>query len=424
MTTTTNYGMQLPSGTDPASITPINQNTTFLDTKIKELEDVTDSVIDEIDKTTSSVSGSVIAITDSAPNSIAKSVVASIEAQQASGTPTPANPLPISGFTEVNVNVCGKNLFNNVLSSAATTLGITYTPNADGSVTCVGKSEQGGGVTSLNESFTLPLGEYVLSGVSGDIALRIYFRDANNNTLWRYDLTSGEYTFTITDSVASITLRTVTPTADTDVNETIYPMIRPSTFSDDTYEPYINPTTTTLSWQTEAGTVYGGSIDLTSGVLTVTHKGVDLGDLTWTANANDSYTFNGDLPLTSVNGNYLESICSSYPVYNSNDVILHDYGISISYNGAKVFTKNKDYPNSDVNAFKTASQGVMLVYKLATPLTYQLTPQTIKLLENNNTIFSDTGDTNLTYVVSDKYSKSGLPTVEAVKSYVMEMLGM
>lgn len=35
MTTTTNYGFNLPAGTDPASITPLNQNTEMIDRYLK-----------------------------------------------------------------------------------------------------------------------------------------------------------------------------------------------------------------------------------------------------------------------------------------------------------------------------------------------------------------------------------------------------
>ena len=35
MTNTTNYGFNLPAGTDPASITPLNQNFTMIDTYLK-----------------------------------------------------------------------------------------------------------------------------------------------------------------------------------------------------------------------------------------------------------------------------------------------------------------------------------------------------------------------------------------------------
>ena len=44
-----------------------------------------------------------------------------------------------------------------------------------------------------------------------------------------------------------------------------------------TYEPY-SGSTTSISWQTEAGTVYGGTLDVTTGVLTAKWGRVDMAD--------------------------------------------------------------------------------------------------------------------------------------------------
>ena len=38
------------------------------------------------------------------------------------------------------------------------------------------------------------------------------------------------------------------------------------------YAPYVAPTTYPITWETEAGTVYGGTLDVVSGVLTVDKK--------------------------------------------------------------------------------------------------------------------------------------------------------
>jgi hypothetical protein len=40
---------------------------------------------------------------------------------------------------------------------------------------------------------------------------------------------------------------------------------------------------------------------------------------------------------------------------------------------------------------------VQIVLPLATPITYQLTPQQIAMLRGNNALWADTGDTTLTY---------------------------
>ena len=48
-------------------------------------------------------------------------------------------------------------------------------------------------------------------------------------------------------------------------------------------------------------------------------------------------------------------------------------------------------------AFRSANVGTQLVYELATPQTYQLTPTDIALLQGQNNVWADTGDTEVTY---------------------------
>jgi len=44
-----------------------------------------------------------------------------------------------------------------------------------------------------------------------------------------------------------------------------------------------------------------------------------------------------------------------------------------------------------------ADNPTQFVYELATPITYDLTPQQIALLRGDNNVWADTGDTTLTY---------------------------
>ena len=48
--------------------------------------------------------------------------------------------------------------------------------------------------------------------------------------------------------------------------------------------------------------------------------------------------------------------------------------------------------------FKTAMSGVQLVYELATPLVYDLTPQTVQTLAGTNNIWSSTGNSTIKIV--------------------------
>lgn len=103
-------------------------------------------------------------------------------------------------------------------------------------------------------------------------------------------------------------------------------------------------TTYSVSWQSQAGTVYGGNIDLVSGVLTVTHANI-----------------------ASYNGETLPSMWIS-------DRDVYSVG-------------------------GTPTTGAQVVYELATPLTYQLTPIQVNSLLGVNNVWNDTnGETEVKYI--------------------------
>ena len=108
-----------------------------------------------------------------------------------------------------------------------------------------------------------------------------------------------------------------------------------------------NPTTRNISWQSEAGIIYGGTLDVISGVLTVTDQNIA--------------SYNGEnLPSTWI---------SDRDVYSVGE---------------------------------TPTIGAQVVYKLATPATYQLPPQEIKTVLGINNIWSNTGNATVNYKADTK----------------------
>lgn len=142
----------------------------------------------------------------------------------------------------------------------------------------------------------------------------------------------------------------------------------------------------------EAGVVYGGSLDAVSGVLIVDRAEVDLGALRWTYTSNVfvSNQFGANAPKT----NALLA-CESYKWNSTENLVpanMSDFEISASpyFNKYTIWIKDSRY--DDANTFKTAVSGVQLVYELTEPITYQLTPQQITTLLGQNNIWADTGD--------------------------------
>ena len=148
--------------------------------------------------------------------------------------------------------------------------------------------------------------------------------------------------------------------------------------------------TATISFGS-AGTVYGGEVDLTTGLLTVTHGSVDLGSLNWVYQSDTSRFYvasPSDLKRPSANSVSINGICEVYNVRPYE--VYGNYDLAVTTTGS-MFVKNSDY--TDATAFKTAMSGKKLVYELATPVEYQLTPAQLRSLVGTNNLTSNTGDT-------------------------------
>ena len=267
-----------------------------------------------------------------------QSVLAEVVATQAAGTPTPSNPLPISGYTEANITRCGVNLFDkaNVISAYC-----------DYSSRLIYNNDFKSVVVPLKNGVQYLFSQSLL-GVFDRFAVCDSLED--NTTIYNpitpniTGLYAGGVPFTFTNSenkkylICSIWRNTDTYTFD-EIASTCQLELG-STAS--TYTAY-NGTTYAVSWQDEAGTVYGGNLDLITGVLTVTHGEID--------------SYNGE----SINEPWL----SSKDVYTEGG---------------------------------TPTTGAQVVYPLTMPITYQLTPVQVQALLGVNNVFNDTnGDTEVQY---------------------------
>jgi hypothetical protein len=154
-------------------------------------------------------------------------------------------------------------------------------------------------------------------------------------------------------------------------------------------------TTYPISWQAEAGTVYGGTLDVTTGLLTVDRAMVDLGTLDWQRNG-DRFQFYSSNIIPAVSDKSGKNVvCSGYASGNAYSYGSNNFTICIAESNPRVFVTDDRF--TDGASFKAAMSGVQLVYELATPQTYQLTPTEVKLLLGENNVWADTGDTTLTY---------------------------
>lgn len=153
------------------------------------------------------------------------------------------------------------------------------------------------------------------------------------------------------------------------------------------------------------GTCYGGTLNVTTGVLTITHVMTTVND----AISNRTTSYSNPVFYGSINGlkpqtdNILSecfNVISGKPSASSfaSNSSNYDFAINSANTGAsiQVFLRCDDY--TDVTSLKNALGTKKIVYEFATPTTVQLTPTEVRTLLEDNNIFADTGD-----VVSCKY---------------------
>ena len=306
-----------------------------------------------------------------------------------------SNICPISGWDAVNVTRTGKNLLRPASTDTKTENGVTWVKNSDGSIEFSGTCTQSFATNFVE--FKLPAGSYLYSNVgstfnyTGGNRPHTYIRDLDHaTTLAAIDpgQVSTGTSFTLAEET-NVRFYAVFQT-DNVLNGVFYPMLRLATVSDATYAPYTGQT-----YPIDLGrTVYGGSLDVTNGVLTVDRVVVDMGTLDWQSYSSYSSfvtRISDKKPLQS-GASYADGIISSmYKAVNFwwTSFAKPDKTMSCGSDQSVVV---KDTAYTDADTFKTAMSGVRLVYELATPQTYQLAPTEVDTLLGNNCIWADTGD--------------------------------
>ena len=155
------------------------------------------------------------------------------------------------------------------------------------------------------------------------------------------------------------------------------------------------------------GVRYGGTLDVTTGKLTVTMAMVDLGTKNWyplTAAGRTRFrTSITDIERISSPNIVAPMLCSAYKTETANNTYTGKQGISLQQNAADVYVYDPQTESMTTAEFKSAMSGVQLVYKLATPIVYDLTPTQIELFAGENNIWSD-GEMTLTYLADGNAS--------------------
>lgn len=269
--------------------------------------------------------------------------------QSGSGDPSPDNVRPITGVSSVTATRTGKNLLENPANGQTIIKnGVTFTHAADGTITANGTASSA--VYYKVNDFGYKSGvSYILSGCPSGGSMSTYYAYNGKAADNHYDFGNGTAPF---DGSS-----TTKPTGSSSEGSSYYifiysgftasnlvfrPMIRLAD-TDATFEPYRGQTVTvSLTDGANPLTVYGGTLDVTTGALAVT----------W-------------VNIASYNGETLP--------------------------GRWISDRDVYAPGT------TPTTGAQVVYELATPATYQLTPQQLATLAGYNAVSSDAGVVEVTY---------------------------
>jgi hypothetical protein len=124
-------------------------------------------------------------------------------------------------------------------------------------------------------------------------------------------------------------------------------------------------------------------------VLTVDREIVDLGTLNWEKLSNSRFEANLNGFKYETDAYAIPNMkCSAYKTESYAVAATAEHAINSYTASSYVQIRDISHTNTSASDFKTAMSGIQLVYELATPITYNLTPHQIALYLNNNKLWS------------------------------------
>lgn len=322
--------------------------------------------------------------------------------QEGTGDPSPTNIRPISGRTGMTVTRAGANLLPMPITSGSYPNNVTITVNDDKSFYF--SKPSGTNWTTFNLGiFSLPAGTYTLIEDASDASqgASLSLRIAGTDTIIVQSRYTKRQSFTLTETTFIDARYARSTTGDNILTKLMLFVGSTATAAD--YEPY-NGQTYPVTWETQAGTVYGGTLDVVSGVLTVdkgyyTITDADSPVLFQTgANANRvGVVVNGSAPSPTVADRL--NIMSNIAKADASILTQSQQAVgTCCLYSAGADTASKvlfGVPTTEDTAAKAKAwliaQGCAFVYPLATPQTYQLTGAEVRTIAGFNQIYSDAG---------------------------------
>ena len=320
---------------------------------------------------------SIVTVTDALAKPLDSLKVAITPVQSGSGDPSPDNIRPISGWTECNIRRNGKNLFDQDTA---------YAPYKTADNTYLATGSQ---LTVISIRITSAfIGKQVTFSayVSGDnMPTNVRVRAIVNGVSYSGNSVSenGFSSITFIPETASDAVG-ITYGSSGEKYITVSSCQLEIGSERTAYEPYTG-TTYSIAFPSEAGTVYGGTLDVTNGTLTVDRRYVDLGYFTWTQNITHQF-YSNVLDIAGVsNRDGYSIICSAYKNGGAYDHIIDKTICLYGTGNGRIWIYDTDLRGTATEV-KEALTGYKCVYELATPITYQLTPTEVQMLLGTNNL--------------------------------------
>jgi hypothetical protein len=333
----------------------------------------------------------------------------------------------LHGYDKPWVGGAGKNKLENTATTTSRN-GLDFTVYPDGSVLVNGTATASTELV-LNTNAVPTEGNYIISGCPEGGTSTTYWINykvtINGVSNWMQEYGNGR-----TENNATIQNVGIYIFNGAVINNIMfYPMIRLASVQDDTFAPYSNicpiighteanvvvsPTTdaedgTTYNIQFKDGsnplTVYGGTLDVVSGELVVTHIIIKANTLNWYYLQNTFYSGSVGISAdgsTDINSDFVcsfaKSVNKEWNQLSNNECTLRKNLYSQGYYSLCV--KNTEYTNATdfKNSLDSTSE---ITFPIATPLTIQLTPTAVKSLLGTNNLWADSGK-----VISGEYRAS------------------
>lgn len=282
--------------------------------------------------------------------------------QSGTGDPSPSNPRAISGVSSVDTTVCGVNIWDEQWEVG----GISATTGQNTTAT--------NRIRAKNYIRVSPQTQYYFKA---SVSFRVFYYTATKEFISATNTTAGNFLFTTPDGVHYMRFILV---ADTFVQNDVsinYPATATA------YHPYTGTTATTAL----GGTYYGGYLNVTTGVLTVTHGYVDLSSLSYSTTSWGAYRATVSGIKTRSSSIVADGMASNYVITTYSNLNSNKPNNHMAVGSA----------NSYIYIISDSAPTGYFAYELAEEQTYQLTPAQLEQLLGENNVFCSTGDVAVKY---------------------------